>query len=194
MVIKRIQVIGWQNSDIERLSLSNVVHNLHMKDSCKAITKKEREVKFKMKEIFISPKVCKDNFSIFNNAFELCLSNLDRVLQRYEKTNLILHWKNYHFMAEEELVSSHVLSSKGINFDKNSSQAHESAEFFKKETKRFHNDQISKTTPQVGDVLLLHIRLKLLQDKLKARWNGPFKDIQWRFGVGSSSLRQPSTI
>ena len=51
-----------------------------MKDSYKATTKKESGVKFKMKEILISPKVYKDNFSIFNSAFELCLSNLDRVI------------------------------------------------------------------------------------------------------------------
>ena len=91
MVSKRIQVIGWKNSNIKRFSLSNVVHKLHIEDNCRAITKKERGVKFKMKEILISPKVCKDDFSIFDNTFELCLSNLDRVLQRCEKTNLILH-------------------------------------------------------------------------------------------------------
>ena len=69
MVSKRIQVIGWKNSNAERLSLSNMVHKLHMEDSCRATTKKERGLKFKMKEIFISPKVYKDNFYIFDNDF-----------------------------------------------------------------------------------------------------------------------------
>ena len=78
-------MIGWQNFDIEGLNHSNLTHKLHM------TTKKERGVKFKMKEILISPKVCKDNFSIFDSTFELCLSNLNRVIQRYEETNLILH-------------------------------------------------------------------------------------------------------
>ena len=98
-----------------------MVYKLHMEDSCRATTKKERRPNFKMKEILISPKVCKDNFSIFYNDFKLWLSNLDRVLQRCEETNLILHWENYHFMVEEELVSSHMLSSKGIDFGEKSS-------------------------------------------------------------------------
>lgn len=89
VISKRIKVMEWKNSTIEGLSLSNVVHKLYMKDSYRATKMKERGVKFKMKEILISPKVCKDNSSIFYNAFELCLSNLDRVLQRCEETNLI---------------------------------------------------------------------------------------------------------
>ena len=52
------------------------------------------------------------------------------------ETNLILHWEDFHFMVVEELVSNHMLSSKGIDVDENCSQAHESVEFFKKETKR----------------------------------------------------------
>lgn len=71
-----------------------------------------------------------------------------------------------------------MLSSKGFDFDENSSQAHESAKFFKKKIKIWHNDHIPKNTLQIGDVILLiNKRLKLLQDMLKARWNGPFKDI-----------------
>ena len=81
-------------------------------------------------------------------------------------------------MVVEELVSNHMLSSKGIDVDENYSQAHESVEFFKKETKRWHNNHIPKKTPQVRDVvLLINTMLKLLQDMLKARCNGPFKDI-----------------
>lgn len=98
-------------------------------------------------------------------------------------------------MVVEELVSNHILSSKRIDFDGNSSQGHESAKCFKKKIKRWHNDHIPKNTLQIGDVIILiNIRLKLLQDILKSRWSGPFKDIQWIFGVGSSSLRQPSMI
>ena len=141
-----------------------------MKDGYRATTKEKRRLNSKITEILISPKVCKDNFSIYGNTFELYLSNLDRVLQRCEETNLILHWENYHFMVEEKLVSSHMLSSKWIYLNKNSSQAHESAKFFKKKTKRWHNDRIPKNTLQIGDVILLiKTRLKLLQDMLRAR-------------------------
>lgn len=79
VVSKRIKVIGWENYNIKRFSLSNVVHKLHIEDSCGAITKKESGVKFKMKDIIFSHKVCKGDFCIFYNAFELCLSNLDKV-------------------------------------------------------------------------------------------------------------------
>ena len=84
-------MIGWQNSNIKGLSLSYMIHELHMEDDYKATTKKKGKLKFKIKEVLISLKVYKDNSSIFYNAFELCLSNSDRVLQRCEETNLILH-------------------------------------------------------------------------------------------------------
>ena len=36
-------------------------------------------------------EVFMDDFSIFGDSFELCLSNLDRVLKRCEEANLILN-------------------------------------------------------------------------------------------------------
>ena len=35
-----------------------------------------------------------DDFSVYGSSFDDCLSNLDRVLQRCEETNLVLNWKN----------------------------------------------------------------------------------------------------
>ena len=46
-------------------------------------------------------------------------------------------------MVKKELVSSHMLSSKRIDLNENSLQAHESAKFFKKK-KRWHNNHIHK--------------------------------------------------
>ena len=81
-------------------------------------------------------------------------------------------------MVKEDLVSSHMLSSKGSDFDEDSSQAHESAKFFKRKIKRRHKDHIPKNSLQAKDVILLiNTRLKLRQNMLKVRWNGPFKDI-----------------
>ena len=37
-------------------------------------------------------EVFKDDFSIHGSSFDDCLSNLDRVLQRCEETNLVLNW------------------------------------------------------------------------------------------------------
>ena len=40
-----------------------------------------------------------DDFSVFGDSFDLCLANLDRVLKRCEKTNLVLNWEKCHFMV-----------------------------------------------------------------------------------------------
>jgi len=42
-----------------------------------------------MVERFI--EVFRDDFSIFGSSFDVCLRNLDLVLQRYEDTNLVLN-------------------------------------------------------------------------------------------------------
>ena len=42
-----------------------------------------------------------DDFSVYGSSFDDCLSNLDRVLQRCEETNLVLHWERCHFMVNE---------------------------------------------------------------------------------------------
>ena len=42
-------------------------------------------------------KICEvfmDDFSVYGSSFDDCLSNLDRVLQRCEETNLVLNWES----------------------------------------------------------------------------------------------------
>ena len=38
-------------------------------------------------------EVFMDDFSVYGTSFGDCLSNLDRVLQRCEETNLVLNWE-----------------------------------------------------------------------------------------------------
>ena len=52
-------------------------------------------------------EVFMDDFSVFGDSFELCLSNLNRVLKRCEEANLILNWEKCHFMVEEGIVLDH---------------------------------------------------------------------------------------
>ena len=59
-----------------------------------------------------------DDFSVFGDSFELCLSNLDRVLKRCEEANLVLYWEKCHFMVEEGIVLGHKISSAGIEVDR----------------------------------------------------------------------------
>ncbi|GJW44277.1 reverse transcriptase domain-containing protein [Tanacetum coccineum] len=61
----------------------------------------------KMMEVFM------DDFSVFGNSFENCLSRVDKMLQRCEDTNLCLNWEKSHFMVKEGIVLGHKISKKG---------------------------------------------------------------------------------
>nr|GEY14393.1 reverse transcriptase domain-containing protein [Tanacetum cinerariifolium] len=63
-------------------------------------------------------EVFMDDFSVFGNSFENRLSRLDKMLQRYEDTNLSLNWEKSHFMVKEGIVLCHKISKNGIEVDK----------------------------------------------------------------------------
>nr|GEU41905.1 reverse transcriptase domain-containing protein [Tanacetum cinerariifolium] len=62
-------------------------------------------------------KVFMDDFSVFGNSFENCLSHLDKMLQRCEDTNLSLNWEK-SLMVKEGIVLGHKISKNGIVVDK----------------------------------------------------------------------------
>nr|GEY62721.1 reverse transcriptase domain-containing protein [Tanacetum cinerariifolium] len=47
-------------------------------------------------------EVFMDDFLVFGNSFQSCVSHLKRMLKRYEDTNLCLNWEKSHFMVKEE--------------------------------------------------------------------------------------------
>ena len=55
-------------------------------------------------------EVYMDDFLVFKNSFNECLSHLELVLQRCEDTNLVLNWEKCHFMASEGIVLGHKIS------------------------------------------------------------------------------------
>nr|GEY84095.1 reverse transcriptase domain-containing protein [Tanacetum cinerariifolium] len=63
-------------------------------------------------------EVFMDDFSVFGNSFENCLSRLDKMLQRCEDTNLSLNWEKSHFMVKEGIVLGHKISRNGIEVDR----------------------------------------------------------------------------
>nr|GEX43218.1 reverse transcriptase domain-containing protein [Tanacetum cinerariifolium] len=63
-------------------------------------------------------EVFMDDFSVFGNSFENCLSRLDKMLQRCKDTNLSLNWEKSHFMVKEGIVLGHKISKNGIDVDK----------------------------------------------------------------------------
>nr|GFA98137.1 retrovirus-related Pol polyprotein from transposon 17.6 [Tanacetum cinerariifolium] len=69
-------------------------------------------------------EVFMDDFSVFKNSFQSCLSHLDQMLKRYEDTNLYLNWEKSHFMVKEGIVLSHKISKQGIEVDKAKSRCH----------------------------------------------------------------------
>ncbi|GJV32077.1 reverse transcriptase domain-containing protein [Tanacetum coccineum] len=63
-------------------------------------------------------EVCMDDFSVFGNSFENCLSRLDKMLKRCEDTNLCLNWEKSHFMVREGIVLDHKILKNRIEVDK----------------------------------------------------------------------------
>nr|GEW10632.1 reverse transcriptase domain-containing protein [Tanacetum cinerariifolium] len=63
-------------------------------------------------------KVFMDDFSVFGNSFQSCLSHLERMLKRFEDTNLCLNWEKSHFMVKEGIVFGHKISKQGFKVDK----------------------------------------------------------------------------
>nr|GEY60834.1 reverse transcriptase domain-containing protein [Tanacetum cinerariifolium] len=63
-------------------------------------------------------EVFMDDFSVFGNSFENCHSRLDKMLQRYEDTNLCLNWEKSHFMVKEGIFLGHKISKNRIEVDR----------------------------------------------------------------------------
>nr|GEW21085.1 reverse transcriptase domain-containing protein [Tanacetum cinerariifolium] len=59
-----------------------------------------------------------DDFPVFGNLFQSCLSHLEKMLKRCEDTNLCLNWEKSHFMVKEGIVLGHKISKQGIEVDK----------------------------------------------------------------------------
>ena len=121
-----------------------------------------------------------DDFSVYGNSFEGCLSNLEQVLVRCEEMNLVLNWEKCHFMVDEGIVLGHRISAQGIQVDKAKVKeireaAYENSRIYKERTKRWHDARVRIKEFKEGDqVLLFNSRLKLFPGKLKSHWTGPY--------------------
>nr|GEX73923.1 reverse transcriptase domain-containing protein [Tanacetum cinerariifolium]GEX74216.1 reverse transcriptase domain-containing protein [Tanacetum cinerariifolium] len=62
-------------------------------------------------------EVFMDDFSVFGDSFDTCLSNLERMLKRCEDMNLVLNWEKCHFMCKEGIVLGHKISKSGLEVD-----------------------------------------------------------------------------
>jgi hypothetical protein len=55
-----------------------------------------------------------DDFSVFGDSFDDCLTNLEKVLNRCEEKNLVLNWEKCHFIVTNGIILGHIVSTKGI--------------------------------------------------------------------------------
>nr|GEV44880.1 reverse transcriptase domain-containing protein [Tanacetum cinerariifolium] len=63
-------------------------------------------------------EVFMDDFSVFENSFQSCLSHLERMLMRCEDTNLCVNWEKSYFMVKDGIVLGHKISKQRIKVDK----------------------------------------------------------------------------
>nr|GEW83554.1 reverse transcriptase domain-containing protein [Tanacetum cinerariifolium] len=63
-------------------------------------------------------EVFMDDFSVFGNSFETCLSHLEKMLKWCKDTNLCLNWEKSHFMVKEGIVLGRKISKNRIEVDK----------------------------------------------------------------------------
>ena len=59
-----------------------------------------------------------DNISVYGGSFEECLINLETVLHRCIEKNLVLNLEKCHFMVNQGIVLGHIISTMGIEVDK----------------------------------------------------------------------------
>ena len=58
-----------------------------------------------------------DDFSIYGSSFEICLENLETILQRCQDKNLASNLEKCHFMVTESIVLGHKISVVGLEVD-----------------------------------------------------------------------------
>jgi len=54
-------------------------------------------------------EVFMDDFKVFGSSFCIFLSNLEKVLQKFIETNLVLNFEKCHFMVKEGVVLGHII-------------------------------------------------------------------------------------
>lgn len=63
-------------------------------------------------------EVFMDGFPVRGSTFEGCLANLEKVLERSIKVNIVLNWEKCHFMVKEGIVFGYIVSERGIEVDR----------------------------------------------------------------------------
>lgn len=62
-------------------------------------------------------EVFMDDFTVYWNLIQECLTYLTKILKRYIETNLVLNFEKFNFMVSQGLILGHIVSKKGIEVD-----------------------------------------------------------------------------
>nr|GEY31743.1 zf-CCHC domain-containing protein/UBN2 domain-containing protein [Tanacetum cinerariifolium] len=110
--------IAWIIADIKGINSFFCTYKILMEDEFKPSVQPQRRVNLNIKKD--NMEVFMDDFSVFGSSFDHCLKNLEKMLKRYEETNLVLNWEKCHFTVKEGIVLGHKVSGSGIeNYVKN---------------------------------------------------------------------------
>nr|GEW21891.1 reverse transcriptase domain-containing protein [Tanacetum cinerariifolium] len=114
------RAIAWNLSGIQGINPEFCTHKIPMEKDYKIAVQHQRRVNPKIHDVIKKEtiEVFMDDFSVFGNSFENCLSHLDKMLQMCEDTNLSLNWEKSHFMVKEGIVLGHKISKKWIEVDR----------------------------------------------------------------------------
>ncbi|RDX84355.1 Retrovirus-related Pol polyprotein from transposon 17.6, partial [Mucuna pruriens] len=86
--------------------------------TCKSILHLKTSIRPPSPAHLDSMEVFTDDFTVYANSFEACLSKLSKVLKRCVDTSLVLNFEKCHFMVIEGIVLRHLVSNRGIEIDK----------------------------------------------------------------------------
>nr|GEW89602.1 reverse transcriptase domain-containing protein [Tanacetum cinerariifolium] len=127
------RAIAWKLSDIKGIDPEFCTHKILMEEDFEPAVQHQRRVNPKIHDVIKQERcmmaifhdmiektieVFMDDFSVFGNSFQRCISHLEKILKRCEDTNLCLNWEKSHFMVKEGIVIGHKISKEGIEVDK----------------------------------------------------------------------------
>nr|GEY73707.1 reverse transcriptase domain-containing protein [Tanacetum cinerariifolium] len=101
------RVIAWKISDIKgenhiHLPIRNITYRRMPSGLCNAPGMFQRCMMAIFNDMIEKTiEVFMDDFSVFGNSFQTCLSHLEKMLKRCEDTNLCLNLEKSHFMVKE---------------------------------------------------------------------------------------------
>nr|GEV63685.1 reverse transcriptase domain-containing protein [Tanacetum cinerariifolium] len=127
-------------------------------------------------------KVFMDDFSVFGNSFQSCLSHLEKMLTRCEDTNLCLNWEKSHFMVKEgakNLAADHL--SRLENPHQNMLDPKEINESFPLETLNLVSTRGNQSTPWFADFENYHAGNFIVKCMLSQQKSKFFKDVKHYF-------------